>query len=81
MIDSPVKILVLLILAAAGVSGWFYGWHWKQVAIGSKPTHEEKLIISLQDQLHQLRADNDRLMEELNALGEEDASESPAEPD
>ena len=88
MTHSPIKILLLLLLAAAGISGWLYGWHWKQVASGSKPTNDEELILSLQDQLDQLRADNGRLMESINELTDQvaeknagDGNENPERPE
>jgi hypothetical protein len=65
---SPTRILLFLILAAASLSGWLYGLHWKRVAIGSKPTNEEELILSLQDQLDRLREENGRLAEALYDL-------------
>lgn len=82
---SPLQLLALLILAAAGISGWLYGWHWKQVAMGTKPTNDEALIISLQDQLDRLRSDNGRLMEALHGLqdqaAERDAGEAKENPE
>lgn len=65
---SPFQILGLLLLLAVAVCGWIYGWHWKQVAIGDKPTQEEALIIDLQDQLDLLRDDNDRLAKRVREL-------------
>lgn len=82
---SPLQLLALLILAAAGISGWLYGWRWKQVAMGTKPTNDEALIISLQDQLDRLRSDNGRLMEALHGLqdqaAERDAGEAKENPE
>lgn len=73
---SPFQILGLLLLLAVAVCGWIYGWHWKEVAIGDKPTQEEALIIDLQDQLDLLRKDNDQLARRLRELSsEEEGSE------
>lgn len=75
---SPVQIFAALVLAAIGAFGWFYGWHWKQVASGGKATHEEKLIIQLQDQLDAARAENERLTGLLRvAEGETNAAALP----
>ena len=66
----PLQLLLILLLAAVAVSGWIYGWHWKQVAVGTKATHEERLLMELQDQLDLLRADNEALSQRLRAEGE-----------
>ncbi len=83
---SPFQVLLLLLAAAVAVAGWFYGWHWKQVATGAKPTREEALIIELQDQLDLMRDENDRLTGQLRELpdplapGEPDPEPEPAPP-
>lgn len=84
---SPVQILIVLVLAAVAVSGWVYGWRWKQVAMGNRPmaevtvgmemTDEESLIISLQDQLDRLRSDNEALSRHLRELEEARGGETP----
>lgn len=75
---SPVGLLGLLVLAATAASGWFYGWHWRQVASGGKPTQEEKLIIQLQDKLDAARAENERLTGLLRV--KEEAADPDPEP-
>ncbi len=84
---SPVQILIVLILGAVSVSGWVYGWRWKQVAMGDRPmaevtvgmemTDEESLIISLQDQLDRLRSDNEALSRHLRELEEAEGGTLP----
>ena len=78
---SPVGLFAFLVLAAVAVSGWFYGTHWRQVASGGKPTHDEKLIIQLQDQLDVARAENERLTGLLRAQAETEEPEPESLPD
>lgn len=63
---APVQWLALLLAFAAAASGWLYGLHWKRVARGGDTTHEERLLIDLQDQLDRMRAENERLTARLH---------------
>jgi len=76
---SPELIFVGLILFGVGISGWFYGIHWKQVADGNKFSGEEKLIIQLQDQIDALSEENQKLAGEIRKLTpkEVDSSSPP----
>lgn len=75
---SPLLLFGFLVLLAVAVSGWLFGWHWRQVASGGKPTHDEKLIIQLQDQLDAARAENERLTGQLRSFEEgAEATEVP----
>ncbi len=62
---SPIQSLVFLILLGAGIAGWAYGIHWKRVASGSLFTADEKLLISLRDQIEQLEKNNASLREQM----------------
>lgn len=73
----------MLLAGAAGVSGWIYGWQWKRVATGADTTHEERLIIDLQDQLDRYRAENERLIRRIQELTPPlpaEGSETPPSP-
>lgn len=74
---TPAQWLLILVLAAVAVSGWFYGVQWKQVAAGADTTHQEKLLIDLQDQLDRMRAENERLTARIHELEKPAAEESP----
>lgn len=71
--NRSIRILLTLLVAAIGISGWIYGWHWRNEGAklrkqlkGTAFTREEQLIIDLQDQILELRKENDRLTAELS---------------
>ncbi len=67
---------LIMILLALAAGGFYYGWHWKQVADGSKLTSEEEVILSLMRKIDALEVDNKRLMKELR-----EAKENPSSPE
>lgn len=77
---TPAQWLALILAAAAAVSGWLYGLQWKRVATGGDTTHEEGVIIDLQDQLERLRAENERLTGLLHEADKANAGDSSPEP-
>jgi hypothetical protein len=77
---TPAQWLLLILAAAVAVSGWIYGAQWKRVATGGDTTHEEKLIIDLQDQIERLRGENERLSGLLHAAEKRDPVPESTEP-
>lgn len=76
---SPVQSLLFLLLFGLTIAGWMYGLHWKQIANGSSFTKEERMMISLQDQITVLTEKNAELVAELRKTEKKD--EAPADPD
>ena len=83
---SPATWLILLLAVATAASGWIYGLRWKQAATKINPTavppsneltHEERLIIDLQDQLDALRTENQRLVTLIHEM-ESESKPKPA---
>lgn len=62
---SPVQSLVFLLCIGVAIAGWSYGIHWKRVASGSLFSTDEKLLISLRDQIEALEKNNASLREQL----------------
>lgn len=62
----PGFLLFVLLLTSLAVSGWLYGLHWKQVALGEKFSPVEKQLILFQNQIEALTAENDRLAKMIN---------------
>ena len=60
-----------LVLGAVALSGWVWGFHFKQIADGQKLTREERLLIDMQDQNLRLIEENDRLAAEIRKLQKE----------
>jgi hypothetical protein len=69
---TPVQWLIVLLAIAAGAWGWLYGLNWKRIAGGADTTHQEKLLIDLQDQLIELRAENEKLRAQLREREEKE---------
>ena len=70
---SPVQNLLFLVLLGLAVAGWIYGVHWKRIASGGSFTKEERMMISLQDQIAVLSEKNEELNKALReALAEEE---------
>jgi hypothetical protein len=74
---TPVQSLVFLLLMGLSISGWIYGIHWKRIASGSTFTKEERVMISLQDQISVLTEKNEELNEALKKAQGEGSSEEP----
>lgn len=70
---TPAQWLIVLLAIATGVWGWIYGQNWKRIAQGADTTHQETLLIDLQDQLIELRAENEKLREQLKDREEAEA--------
>lgn len=62
---SPIQSLVFLLCIGVAIAGWAYGIHWKRVASGSLFSTDEKLLISLRDQIEALEKNNASLREQL----------------
>lgn len=63
---TPLQTLVFLATLGVAIGGWAYGIHWKRVASGSLFTNDEKLMISLRDQIEALEKDNAGLRQQLH---------------
>jgi len=67
---SSLQVLAVLVLIALALSGWLWGFHYKQIADGKKLTEEEKALIDMQDQNLRLIEENERLSAEIRRLTE-----------
>lgn len=74
---TPVQSLVFLVLIGLSISGWMYGIHWKRIASGSTFTKEERVMISLQDQISVLTEKNEELNKALKEAQGDGSSEDP----
>ena len=74
---TPVQSLVFLVLIGLSISGWMYGVHWKRIASGSTFTKEERVMISLQDQISVLTEKNEELNKALKEAQGNESSEDP----
>lgn len=63
---TPLQSLIFLVTLGAAIGGWSYGIHWKRVASGSLFTNDEKMMISLRDQIEALEKDNASLRQQLH---------------
>ncbi len=81
---SPVQTLLFLVLLGLAIAGWTYGIHWKRIASGGSFTKEERMMISLQDQIAVLSGKNEELnkalREALDEEGDEVSKESAPKP-
>lgn len=73
---TPVQSLVFLVLTGLSISGWIYGIHWKRIASGSTFTKEERIMISLQDQISVLTEKNEELNEALKKIQGDESPEA-----
>ncbi|NNE92322.1 MAG: hypothetical protein HKN23_11795 [Verrucomicrobiales bacterium] len=65
---SALKILGWLTVIGIMISGWLWGWKWRQIAAGERFSADEQLIIDLQDQVTRLTGENERLTAEFRKL-------------
>ena len=80
---SPVQTLLFLVLLGLAIAGWTYGIHWKRIASGGSFTKEERMMISLQDQIAVLSEKNEELNKALREAldeGDEVSKESAPKP-
>ncbi len=69
---SPAQTLLFLVLFGLAIAGWMYGIHWKRISSGGSFTKEERMMISLQDQIAVLSEKNEELNKALReSLAEE----------